>query len=212
MSTGSESTEDDLGLTSCMNMQCHFLLLLIGCLPLLLLGQNNQGADLAGRELLISQMDKDGMLDTFDLVKVINGTDKEHRFIDQNGQQIDYRTFQKKVVLLDFWFLRCRPCMMELPGLELLHKKVNSDQFDILTFANDPMSEIEEKLLSKRQFRFRIVPQVFLVSNKGYPLKMLVNRKAEIVDLVNHGNASDRAVQLLLDKYLPMVRNELKRP
>lgn len=162
-------------------------------------------------ELLISQINTEGKLDTFDFLKIIDGSDKVHSFVDQNGNEVNYLTFRNKVVLVDFWFLKCAPCIVELPALDLLNKRIKSEEFEIITFANDPIQEIEEKLLSKKQFNFKIIPQVFLVSMKIYPLKMLVNKKSEIVDLVTYGNTSQRSIDLLLDKYTSMIKKEIKR-
>ena len=197
-----------------MKVKSIFILAMILFNSNMIFSQKNyaeKSKNLNVKELFISQANSEGTLDTFDFLKIINGSDKERSFIDQNGNEINYLSFRKKVVLIDFWFLNCRPCIVELPALGLLRKKINTEEFEIITFANEPMEEIEEKLLSKKEFNFRIIPQVFLVSKKSYPLKMLVNKKSEIVDFVNHGNANQNSMNLLLDKYIPMIKSELRR-
>jgi len=132
-------------------------------------------------------------------------------FINQNGDTINYSSFKDKVVLVNFWFLACPPCIVELSGLELLNKKVRSDDFIILTFVNDALEDIDEKLLSKKVFNFSIVPNVYLVDNHSYPLKMLVNKEAKIVDYTGSGNIGQNSIPLLLDKYMPLVKTEIKK-
>jgi len=80
------------------------------------------------QELLISQKVGES-IDTINLIDIIKGNDLDNYLIDTNGDTINSKTFDQKVILLDFWFLACKPCIVELPGLDLLIKKINSDKF-----------------------------------------------------------------------------------
>lgn len=161
------------------------------------------------QDLVISVLNDHGQLDTINLSNIIKGLDRKSSFLDQHGETINYLTFQDKVVLIDFWFLNCKPCIVELPGLELLNKKIRSDDFEVLTFANDPMEKIQEKLLSKKAFDFRVVAQTFLVRNKMYPLKILVNKKGEVIHQKSGGNTNSKSIERLLETYLPLVKTAL---
>lgn len=191
-----------------MNLKLFLLTLFLFSLNLSLLGQDKN--PFLKEELLISTLNY-GSVDTIDLVRIINGTDKESYFIDQKGDSINYLSFKDKVVLVDFWFLACPPCIVELSGLDLLNKKLRSEDFKIITFAMDSLGEIDEKLLSKKDFNFRIVPNISLVANKDYPLKLLVDRKGSIVDYKHGGNAGKNSISILLEKYLPLIETEIKR-
>jgi len=192
-------------------MKIKFLLLIfsITALTTILLAQEK--SPYLKEELLISYSLPNGSLDTLDFIKIINGTDKESSFINQNGDTINYSSFKNKVVLVNFWFLACPPCIVELSGLELLNKKVRSDDFVLLTFVNDSLVDIDENLLSKKAFNFSIVPNIYLVDNQSYPLKILVNKDAKIVDYVGSGNVGQNSIPLLLDKYIPLVKTAIKK-
>jgi len=163
------------------------------------------------KELLISKLQLDGSVDTIDFIKVINGIDKESSFIDQNGNVVNYLSFEDKVVLVNFWFLACPPCIVELSGLDLLNKKVRSEDFEIITLANDSLTDIDATLLSKKDFNFKVVPNTFLVNENSYPLKLLINKQSEIIDYTEIGNVGSNSVSILIKKYLPLVKKELKK-
>ncbi len=160
--------------------------------------------------LLISIRNDDDSRDSISLKEIISGHDKETVFRDQHDQIVNYKTFQDKVILLDFWFIRCPPCIVDLPGLDLLNQKINSEDFEIITFANDSMPEIRKTLLSKRDFNFRIIPNVYIV-NSSYPYKLLIGRDQAYVDSKVGGTIDKASIKSLLDKYIPLVTTELNK-
>jgi len=162
------------------------------------------------QELLISRTNQHGGLDTLDFYKIINGVDKTSYFVDQTGDSLNHTDFKNKVVLLDFWHLKCKPCIVELPGLEYLNKKIKSDDFVLVTFANNSIEELESKLFSKKKFDIKIIPQVFLVSTNVYPLKILIDKNSKVIDKVNFGNAGENSIERLLKKYIPLIEAEVE--
>jgi len=197
-----------------MNYKITAVLILLIGLNFLLFGQNATPSSFdntLNQEILIGKLNGNGTLDTINLTQIINGIDTVNSFVDQNGNTINYRSFKDKVILLDFWFLACPPCIVELPGLELMKKKIPSNEFDIITFANDSFDELNDKLLSKRSINLSITPEVFLITNASYPLKLLTNKKGIIIDSKNGGNTGSNSIALLLEKYLPLIKTELKK-
>ena len=160
------------------------------------------------KQLLITQKTAKSV-DTTNLIDIISGDDKEAFMIDLNGDTLNHKSFDQKVILLDFWYLACKPCIVEMPGLDLLAKKVNSPDFEIITFAIDDGSRIKEKLLSKRNFNFRIIPNV-AQANRVYPFKLLLNKENQIIDYKAGGNVGDDSINKLLNNYLPKVKKELQ--
>jgi len=185
-----------------MNYKITAVLILLIGLNFLLFGQNATPSSFdntLNQEILIGKLNGNGTLDTINLTQIINGIDTVNSFVDQNGNTINYRSFKDKVILLDFWFLACPPCIVELPGLELMKKKIPSNEFDIITFANDSFDELNDKLLSKRSINLSITPEVFLITNASYPLKLLTNKKGIIIDSKNGGNTGSNSIALLFD-------------
>jgi thiol-disulfide isomerase/thioredoxin len=142
--------------------------------------------------------------DTLRLADMATGQDKHSFFIDHRGDTINYRAFSGKVVLLDFWFLACRPCLAELPGMDALQAGFPRASVQVIAFANDPMPALEAALLSKRNFAMRIVSDVY-IPNGMYPTKVLLDRRGGIVDYQTGGSMTSEAVQRILNKYRPLI-------
>ena len=54
----------------------------------------------------------------------------ELRGID--GEALDTRQLEGRIVLIDFWATWCAPCLAELPELQRLHEQHRSVGFEIL--------------------------------------------------------------------------------
>jgi hypothetical protein len=111
--------------------------------------------------------------------------------------------------MLDFWYLACPPCIVELPGLAHLEKKLASDDFILLTFSQDTYARIQETLFKHRPLDIRIIESVSLVSYRLYPLKVVYDRLGRRVDLKMGGSIGEHSIQQLLDKYYPLIRKLL---
>lgn len=142
--------------------------------------------------------------DTLRLADMATGRDKQSFFVDHRGDTINYRTFSGKVVLLDFWFLACRPCLAEFPGVDALQAGFPRASVQVIAFANDPMPALEAALLNKRHFALRIVSDVYIPYGL-YPTKILLDRRGGIVDYQTGGSATPEAVQSILNKYRPLI-------
>jgi thiol-disulfide isomerase/thioredoxin len=171
--------------------------------------QPDETRSTGNNELLISIVNSSGDTDTLNILDVISGTNPDLELVDQDGNTINHETLSGKVILLDFWHLRCPPCIVELPGLELLKRKVSSENFVLLTFSIESMEQIEATLFKNRTLDLTIVPNTSLVSYNAYPLKVLFNKQGQMIDLVNSGSTGKDSIQKLIDKYYPLVQKEL---
>lgn len=162
------------------------------------------------KSIRISYLNTQGNRDTINLSDVITGKDTLTAFYNQRSEVIDHSYFKGNVVLLDFWFLRCRPCLAELPGIDRINKRIKSSKFRVITFANDPILEIQDKLLSKIDWDFSIIPEVYLVENKIYPYKVLINKKGQIVHEDYGGNVLEGSAVRLFDEYSEIIQRTLR--
>lgn len=164
---------------------------------------------ISGDSIMISWQTPSGQVDTFNLVDIIRGADQDRILYDQNGIPINYDSLANKVILLDFWFLACPPCIVELPGLELLDKKVASTDFVLLTFAQDSMEQINGSLLKKRQLNLRIIAGASLVGSWLHPFKLVYDKDGRLLDSKTGGSISNDSIQKLIDKYYPLITSLL---
>ena len=76
-------------------------------------------------------------------------------FATIDGKSITQADLKGKTVIYNFWFVSCRPCVAEIPALNKLVKKHQSDTtlFIAVTFDNE--NRIKE-FLQKHEFAFQI--------------------------------------------------------
>ena len=60
-----------------------------------------------------------------------------------NGSEVDESFLDKKVILLNFMFIGCQGCMLELPNLAKLHDKYRNTNFMIVTIMGNGIDDIK---------------------------------------------------------------------
>lgn len=101
-----------------------------------------------------------------------------------SGKEFSTNSLYGKVVIIKFWFLRCGPCLEEIPELNRLVDKYkkNSDVVFIAP-ATDSFSAVR-KFLSKRSFKYTILPDSYDIHGDfkvaGYPTHMVIFKNGEV--------------------------------
>ncbi len=103
---------------------------------------------------------------------------------DKNGNAISLQSYRGKVVVLNFWATWCQPCRHEMPSLEALYKKYQTQNFVVLGVSLDEegWSQINQ-FSSKFKISFPIlldsemkvselyqtymIPETFLIDSSG---------------------------------------------
>jgi cytochrome oxidase Cu insertion factor (SCO1/SenC/PrrC family) len=126
------------------------------------------------------------------------------------GRQWTEQNLRGKVTLVSFWFIGCKGCMQEIPGLNMIQDSVRDPQFQLISFARNTPKEIEtfvnkrydttarafKNYRSARQMNYEIIPSCLpdprpsgnnvceLLHRKlhvnTYPVTMLVDKKGVI--------------------------------
>ncbi len=101
-----------------------------------------------------------------------------------DGKSITQADLKGKTVIYNFWFVSCRPCVAEIPALNKLVKKYQSDTtlFVAVTFDNDNRIKV---FLQKHEFTFQIasLPQTEIDTIKKiafYPFTAIVTKKGKL--------------------------------
>lgn len=93
-----------------------------------------------------------------------------------------------KIVLLNFWFTSCRPCVEELPDINKLKKEFESENviFIAPTFEGDVQVD---KFLKRFSFEYEIVPDVkdFVLANnvRSFPTHIVIDQEGIVKKVVN---------------------------
>lgn len=109
----------------------------------------------------------------------------EFHFEDLNGRSFSSDELRGKTLVVKTWFIKCKPCIDEMPQLNELVKEY-SDREDVvfLSLSDDPEEELEE-FLSKTEFRYEVIPnsQPFTKDSLGltmYPTHLIVDGEGKI--------------------------------
>lgn len=105
-------------------------------------------------------------------------------FVTIDGKRITKADLQGKTIVYNFWFVACRPCVAEMPALNLLVKKYQSDSTLFLGLTFDNESRIKG-FLQNHAFDFQIVSLSQTEIDKikkisFYPFTVIVTREGKI--------------------------------
>ena len=133
----------------------------------------------------------------------------EQDFVSVDGSEISKSSLQGKILVINYWFVGCRPCLLEMPELNELVEKYAEKEVVFLALANDPQDRVL-KFLTKRSFDYTIVPDEMSfgmdLGVRSYPTHMFVNPEGKIVDVFSGqydgvGNKISRKIDKLLAKW-----------
>jgi thiol-disulfide isomerase/thioredoxin len=88
-----------------------------------------------------------------------------------------------KVVVINFWFTGCQPCISEMPDLNKLVEMYSNKSVLFLAFSFNDKPSIE-RLISKHDFSYQHVPgSITLIKEMGinsYPTHLILDQNAKI--------------------------------
>jgi len=104
---------------------------------------------------------------------------------DINGNKYKLKDLEGKVVVLNFWFVACGPCRIEIPELnKLADEYKDSSNVVFLAVALDPTREVE-KFLEKTPFHYNIISDGRYISSiyriTGYPTHAVIDKTGKVI-------------------------------
>lgn len=130
-------------------------------------------------------------------------------FTTVTGQSFTQADLKGKTVIYNFWFVACRPCVAEIPALNKLVKKYQSDTILFVAITFDEKSRINE-FLKNREFDFKIasLPQAEVDKIKKisfYPFTAIITKEGKLSFALfgrPMGKNSEEEVFNVLDKQI----------
>lgn len=102
---------------------------------------------------------------------------------DLQGNSWSLKSFQGKVVVLNFWFISCAPCIQEMPELNKLVKTFENKDVVFLGLTFNNQKQVEG-FLTKRVFDYKLLPNSKEVDKKyniqSWPTSMVIDQKGFI--------------------------------
>ena len=127
--------------------------------------------------------------------------------ISLENKTVQLSDFEGELVLIDFFFKSCYPCMLALPGLQKLHEKYKDKGLNVIGI--DPFDSIEKddiaNFLKKRGVTYTILLGGNDVANtynvSGYPTIYLIDKKGKIIATTPgyRENMEDRLEEIILE-------------
>ncbi|MBU3743620.1 MAG: TlpA family protein disulfide reductase [Sediminibacterium sp.] len=115
----------------------------------------------------------------------VNGTTPENFSATTiKGDKIKLHNLKGKVVVLNFWFVACPPCRMEIPELNELTKEYAGKDVVFLGVALDEKENVEE-FIKQTPFDYQQIPSGRPIATqygvKGYPTHAVLDKSGKVV-------------------------------
>ncbi len=124
-----------------------------------------------------------------------------------DGESLRLSDLRGKVVVLNFWFIGCAPCRVEIPGLNTLVEEFGADDVVFIGLALDkaePLRDFRKTI----PFKYRIAAEAQAVASAygvaSYPTHILINKQGEIEFFLIGGSPARH------DELKPLIQNLLK--
>ncbi len=133
----------------------------------------------------------------------------EMAFTAIDGTKINLANMRGKVVLIDFWTVRCAPCIKEMPHAQAMYDKYRSQGFEVIGLVGDDDTAKEQvlKIIKKQSASWpqyldkgkdAIVSYHSLYNIRSYPTVWLLNKEGIIVDKNARGVRLEPLIRLHL--------------
>ncbi|MCZ8023143.1 MAG: TlpA disulfide reductase family protein [Cyclobacteriaceae bacterium] len=133
-----------------------------------------------------------------------------------DGRQYKLSDLKGKVVMLNFWFIACAPCVEEMPLLNELHNEYSDNDFALLAFALDSKESIldfkKKKPLDYVIFENskKLIVDTFLLTF-GFPTNIILDKEGKIVEFKLGGELDKEKLLRMKAKFENIIQAEMKR-
>ena len=131
------------------------------------------------------------------------------KMVDLDGQIIPFESLRGKVVFLNIWATWCPPCIAEMPNIQSLYEKVDSDKiaFVMLSVDKEDISKVK-KFIDRKGFTFPVympadpLPEEFY--SQAIPTTFILSPDGKIV--ARQEGMAEYDTQEMRDFLLSMVK------
>jgi len=135
----------------------------------------------------------------------------DFRYKPMGGDSSSSSSFKGKILVLNFWFIGCHPCLAEMPGLNKLVKNYDSGDVVFLAITWENEVRIREDFLSAHKLDFTIIPDALSIIQKimafGYPTTYIIDREGIIRAVWSGGRTDEKAPE----EFFKRADKELKK-
>lgn len=107
---------------------------------------------------------------------------------DMFGNKYSLEELKGKVIVMNFWFVECKPCVMEMPELNKLVEKYKNKDVVFLGFATNKKAKIDQFLKTK-SFNYNLIADSENIANlynvNSFPTHVIIDKNSKIVHYVS---------------------------
>jgi len=132
-----------------------------------------------------------------------------------DGKLISKESLAGKIVVMNFWFIGCKPCVAELPALNRLVEEYEGKEVVFLAFGNSTRKRTVEEFLPKHEFKYQLITDseayadLFLATELGFPTSMVFDHNGILQHISSGGFVDDRAKTAVFNEYSPVINRLL---
>lgn len=132
-----------------------------------------------------------------------------------DGETLSLEQLQGKVVVINFWFESCAPCIAELPALNRLWEEYKSKDVVFIAFGRDDSQTIKD-FLKRRDFHYRQVSSDHDITQEyciiaGWPTNMVLDKLGILRHIFSGGYLDERAKIEAYNQMQPIVEEYLNK-
>jgi peroxiredoxin len=108
---------------------------------------------------------------------------KPFSLTDLKGATYTTEQLKGKIIVMNFWFIECKPCVMEMPELNHLVEQYKDKNVVFLGIATNNETRLKE-FLTKNEFKYNIVANGMKTASdygvKAYPTHIIIDQESKI--------------------------------
>ena len=130
------------------------------------------------------------------------------------GESISLEKLSGKVVIINFWFTSCAPCIAEMPALNRLVEEFRESDVVFIAFARDDINELDG-FLKRRPFNFNIIASAnemaisYCIDIFGWPTTIVVDKSGIVRKITSGAFTDERSETQMFDALYPVINKYL---
>jgi len=132
-----------------------------------------------------------------------------------DGKTIELNNLKENVVVINFWFISCSPCVAEIPGLNDIAEKYKTDKIQFIGITRDNEVDLDKFYKTKVKFNFKTIPNnkniyntIFMLQS-GFPTTILIDKEGIIRLITSGGRIDKNASDEIKSKLIPYIEKYL---
>jgi peroxiredoxin len=124
------------------------------------------------------------------------------------GKNFKMKNLKGKVVVLNFWFIGCEPCIKELPALNKLIQEYKNKEALFFGITYETLMTLKSDFFPKYKFDFAIVPDSKNITEMfaaGYPTTYIIDKNGIVKAAWNGGPIGEEAETEIYLKAKPVI-------